>query len=217
MRNTTARLALTAAGALAALAALAGAQTALGSGSGVPAHVMHQARCVDTGYWGRYISSVPGLLETQPGVGTTIVDGTGYSPPATHQYIYFRIWAYEYSTGRWLASSYKRRQNGVIGETEEYNPASGSWMAPNGYITDSANLNIGIHEVAVRAGTGWYYVLTEIYWNRPSADWSDNAGSQPGGLRHYDAHGYCRFGATAAKAGKRKPRPPHVGPSLRRR
>jgi hypothetical protein len=174
---------------------LAAAQAASAHGS-YPAHD-YSASCQASGW----ITATPIQVETQPGVGLSIIDGSGISSPTTHQYIYFRVWRYSYRLGQWRAGAYKRLFNGTPGTAEIFNSRLGGWAFANGMLyADSFNLNpdfdffLGTQQVGVPGDWGLNYTLVETYWEPPTTTWNMTDPNPPaGGTRHYEPGGYCYF------------------------
>ena len=159
--------------------------------SDLPAHG-YSAACSSFTYWGNYVTAMPTVLNTYPGVGIVTVNGPSNPYAYTHQNIYYRLWVYSYSTGKWSHSAYKRITDGVILNPSEFNARIGAWTAPAAYL-DSSNFAIGTTQVGVRVGSGRQYVQVETYWEQPTTEWT-NTDPNPGpGWRHYDFLGICTF------------------------
>ena len=92
----------------------------------IPYHE-YTINCPKMGYWGNRIKANPIRIDTQAGVGQSIVDGTGIYRPTTQQYVYFELWAYSYKFGQWYHSDPKRVLNGFVGTVEAYDARAGYW------------------------------------------------------------------------------------------
>ena len=183
----------------AAFAATAGAQTIIRSNPAgattVPAH-WYTLSCPRVGYWGDYIEAQVTRLETQPGVGMSIVDGTGTLYPSTQQFIYFRLVAHNDTYGGWIATNWKRSRGVYPGVgLEDYDTSVGLWMPAFQTVISSSlvytyngNLMVGPDQVAIRVqpGSGTYTFYVETYWAPPTLEMTmadlTNRYPAPGGL-----------------------------------
>ena len=168
-----------------------------------PAH-HYTASC-----WGPYdfgsgpfdvITAFPDSLETQPGVGTSDINGDGTVSPDYDQYVYYWLWVY--SSKGWLHSAAKRFHDLYINGVEAWDTQAGGWLDALdgnyllGSVVDttiaSPDLTIPARDVGLRvpAGNRTWWITVETYWAPPFASGYGPAWTDPtipsGGLNNYD-------------------------------
>jgi hypothetical protein len=161
-----------------------------------PTH-QYDVSCPHNGYWGGYIKAMPISIDSFPGVGTSVVDGSGYHPDTT-EYVYYRVWGYQYSSHRWYTSALKRVLDGYpFYAVQAWDPSVGAWLAAPPSLSNS-DMSIGADEVALRIpyGTGRWGISVQTYWAPPTSSTTDPRlqSAAPGGTNVFDSvNGTCTF------------------------
>jgi hypothetical protein len=139
--------------------------------------------------YGNRIIANPTKIDMQPGVGQSLVDGSGIYRPTTAQFVYYKLWAYSYRFGAWYQSSWKRVLDGFPGVSpvQTYDSARGLWSYVDVGV-DNPDLSVGPNAVAIRpnTGSGTWAIAVETYWTLPfvnmTANDLTNPNPAPGGL-----------------------------------
>ena len=139
----------------------------------VPYHE-YSIGCPKLGYWGNRITACPTWIDVQPGVGLSVIDGTGNNYATTSQYVYFAVWGYSYKYAKWYGSAVKRVLNGTPNPVQAYDTSVGAWKrADQGFANQ--DLAVGPDQVALspNSGTGTWKIAVETYWAPPFTTWAN--------------------------------------------
>jgi len=155
------------------------------------------------------IKIMPDRIDAMPGVGVSLVDGTGTFYGSSHQYIYFWLWIWNKTANgsQWQHTAAKRVLDGwpVMWDMEAWDRQYGAWMNsslgdffnptiydPNNPSNSSEMLVFGYElGMYVRADVGRTWTFTvETEWAPPFAESSWPSAFDPripsGGLDGYD-------------------------------